>query len=109
MKKLTWHVVRYDPNRKCFRGYNVLSPGIVDAIVRKAKVATGRRDFENSVRDVCRYHFAHRTECEIILEEWPIHNNPTRRKVDVYDQLFLNWDRFIDYLWANLRDGENGD
>ena len=105
MKKLAWHVIKYDPNIKCFRGYNVLSPVVVEDIKKKTAGAAGRATFADGVGRVCRYYFGSRTECEIVLEEWPICDNPTRRKMDIYDQLFLNWDRFIDYLWANLREG----
>lgn len=107
MKKLEWNVVKYDITSRRFVEYNVLTPGVVDDMKKKTAGAVGRAAFADGVGRVCRYYFGSRTECEIILEEWPIRDNPTRCKIDCYDQLFLNWDRFIDYLWANLRKGES--
>lgn len=107
MKNLEWNVVKYDTNKRRFVEYNVLLPVVVEDIKARTAEAVGRAAFAEGVGRVCRYYFGSRTECEIILEEWPIRDNPTRCKVDVYDQLVLNWDRFIDYLCANLRDGES--
>ena len=54
------------------------------------------------------YRFWSKFEWELVLTEWTGRDNPTQKKVDVYDQLLLNWDRFIDYLWENLKKGKNG-
>lgn len=44
------------------------------------------------------YHFWSRCEYEVIIREWC--GREAERKVDIYEQLMLNWDRFIDYCWS---------
>ena len=35
---------------------------------------------------------------------FPEHNRYKVKKIDVYDQVMNNWDRFIDYLWDNRKE-----
>ena len=80
--------------------------------------------FEPAVLHALRYYFWAKCEYEIILTDWPTHiskeefdrirstnEDPKYRftidpeygeKVDIYDQVMLNKDIFIDYLWANI-------
>ena len=44
------------------------------------------------------YHFWSRCEYEVLIKEWC--GREAERKVDIYEQLMLNWDRFIDYCWS---------
>ena len=44
------------------------------------------------------YHFWARSEYEVIIKEWC--GKEAAIKVDIYEQLMLNWDRFIDYCWS---------
>lgn len=90
------------------------------------------KKFSEAVRNILMYRFWSKSEHEIILTSWPPyveneeidrlvkerdeHNskypdtfkrNSTRltvaEKVDVYDQIMLNWDIFINYVWENIR------
>lgn len=38
-------------------------------------------------------------EWEIILSPWPPRDGEQDIKVDVYDQIKINWDHFVDYVW----------
>ena len=78
------------------------------------------------------YHFWSKSEWEIALTDWPTHIDVKEvarlqkeldehfgrwnrepysidvhlrvaEKIDVFDQVMLNWDIFIDYLWNSLR------
>ena len=44
------------------------------------------------------YHFWVRSEYEVVIKEWI--GKKAAIKVDIYQQLMLNWDRFIDYCWS---------
>lgn len=104
MNKLSWNVVRYDFNKKDFVSYNVLNSRIVEEIKKRTKNINNKLDFAEEVRRICQYYFWSKCEWEIVIQEWTGHN-PKEKKVDVYDQLLLNWDRFIDYVWDNLGSG----
>ena len=60
------------------------------------------------------YYYRSKCEWEVIVSSWPPSDRVPERKVDVYDQVMLNWDVFIGYVWeqAHARkrrnDTENG-
>lgn len=45
------------------------------------------------------YYFWSKCEWEIILSDFPPSDRFKKKKVDVYEQVMLNWDKFINYLW----------
>lgn len=44
-----------------------------------------------------RYYFWSRCEYEIVVNDL---FDRAEKKIDVYDQVCANWDRFISYLWS---------
>ena len=101
---LVWNVYYEDFNRRCISTYNIFKhTGFYEDCQKAAKQAT-KDGFREAVRRSLMYYFWSKCEWEIILTCWP----PKREdrsfedeKIDVYDQVMLNFDRFIDYLWSN--------
>lgn len=83
--------------------------------------------FKEKLISTLKCYFWARTEYEIILTDWPTMitkeeaerivdefkkrdhyreavNLPVEVKVDVYDQVTLNFDLFVDYVWAHLNE-----
>lgn len=57
------------------------------------------------VRHNLMYYYWSKCEWEVIIDTWP----PSPRedsgiKVDVYNQVKLNWDVFSDYVWEHRKD-----
>lgn len=100
---MTWNVVRYDHNAKDFGLYNVLNAGMVEEIKRLTKGIDNKEEFSKEVNSLCMYYFWSRFEWEVVLREFCGRDNAKEMKVDVYDQLVMNWNRFIDYLWGELK------
>lgn len=46
------------------------------------------------------YYFWSKTEWEVIVSPWV--GKGGDEKIDVYDQLKLNWDKFVDYVWSEV-------
>ena len=57
--------------------------------------------FEEEVRKTMMYYYWSKCEWEVIIDHWPHSDRRKDLKVDVYDQLRLNWRIFCDYLWEN--------
>lgn len=55
--------------------------------------------FEEQIKRKLAYYFGSKCEWEIILSGWPPSKNFKEKKIDVYDQVMLNWDTFINYVW----------
>ena len=47
------------------------------------------------------YYYWARSEYEIIIKPWVFEKPEV--KVDIYDQVYLNWDRISEYIWNNLK------
>lgn len=64
--------------------------------------------FEKEVRSYLRYYFGGKFEWEITVTTWPPHlidasELEVSQKLDVYEQVMMHWQPFIDYLERNLK------
>jgi hypothetical protein len=59
-----------------------------------------REEFEELVDGILHYYFWAKCEYEIILTCWPPDDKFKGIKVDVYNQIALNKEIFMDYLWS---------
>ena len=57
--------------------------------------------FEEEVRKTMMYYYWSKCEWEVTIDHWPHSDRRKDLKVDVYDQVRLNWRIFCDYLWEN--------
>lgn len=102
---------------------------IKDLLTAKNKHKDNFEEFANYIRNSLQYHYWARCEYETIITSWPpyIENEELDRlnkekiertqkgenfyrisvqlnvgyKIDIYTQVMMNWDRFIDYIWSN--------
>lgn len=100
-----------------------------DLLEAKRKYKDNFEQFADRVRSSLQYCFWSKSEYETVITTWPpyveseelnrlnkekhereIRNRPfyrdavnltTRYKIDIYTQIMMNWDRFIDYIWNN--------
>jgi hypothetical protein len=100
-----------------------------DLLAAKRKYKDNFEKFAEEVRKSLQYYYWSKSEYETIITSWPpyieseelnrlnkekhereIRNRPfyrdtvnlaTRYKIDIYTQVMMNWDRFIDYIWNN--------
>lgn len=108
---LEWNVYISDFNEKRIETYNIFlhysfmadCQKIVKKYVKieKSEGTFDRCAFAEEVRRSLMYYFWSKCEWEIILSHWPPRKDAREEKIDVYDQVRLNWDTFIDYLWSN--------
>ncbi len=100
-----------------------------DLLTAKRKYKDTFEEFAEHVRKSLQYYYWSKSEYETVITTWPpyieseelnrlnkekhereIRNRPfyrdvvnltTRYKIDIYTQIMMNWDRFIDYIWNN--------
>jgi len=132
-KKLVWNVIDYDFNSQKIEianlfecNYTFLKEGLLYA---KKHYANDFIKFAEHVREWLQHEYWSRSEYEIIVSGWPgvgisekdleemnaemknkkhfINHiyffDDTAEKIDIYTQIMLNWDRFIEYVWNNKR------
>lgn len=99
---LCWNVCYYSSNAKDFKIFNIFEHNKLAEEVNNimSKSWESKRFFGEAVRKELMYYFWSKCEYEIVLESWPV--GDVQKKIDVYDQVMLNWDRFVDYLWGEM-------
>jgi hypothetical protein len=102
---------------------------IEDLLTAKKKYKDSFEEFANYIRKSLQYYYWSKSEYETIITSWPpyvedeelnrLNSEKEKRiqetgkfyrvavnlnvgyKIDIYTQVMMNWDRFIDYIWNN--------
>ena len=103
---LEWNVYVGNFNAKKIETHNVFRHTRFTEDCRAAakKFKDDKAAFAEEVRHSLMYYYWSKCEWEVIISHWPPANGFDDSKVDVYSQVMLNWDRFIDYLWENRKE-----
>ena len=131
--KLEWNVYIGDFNSRKIETHNIFNHGRFLEDVKKAlKKYDNRKDFEEEILKSLMYFYWAKSEWEIVLTSWVPHitkeefdrlkfenekfynehghypycmlvNPDVYEKVDVYSQVMMNWNVFIDYLWSKKK------
>ena len=101
---LEWNVIYGNFNSGKIETYNIFQHGgfLKDCIEISKLYRNDKDKFASEVQNSLSYFFAHKCEWEVIVSHWPPSTNESRfkdKKVDVYSQVMMNWDHFINYLW----------
>lgn len=97
---MEWYVYRHDSNRGTIYKYNVLQPYIIEEIKNRIEEPTTFSNFKEIVEKEMRYYYWSKSEHEVIIKEWC--GNPAELKVDIFNQLQLNWEAFVLHFWNCL-------
>lgn len=98
---LEWNVYVDDFNKREIVIHNIFNHySFVEDLKKIIKKYTEKKEFSEQVRKILMYYYWSKCEWEIVLQGW-VRKNFNDKKIDVYDQIILNWDRFIDYIWEN--------
>ena len=111
---LVWNVYVGDFNCGTIETHNIFAHyRFMDDLIKNARKHRNseRAEFEEQMRRDLQYYYWSKCEWEVVIDHWPPRDRAKAIKVDVYDQIRLNWDRFCDYVWehkADLRRRKNG-
>jgi len=98
---MEWYVYVEGINSHCIEKYNIFKHyRFMDDIKKIYK--KHKDDYDTFCEEVCKslqYYFWSKCEWEIILSDWPPSDTFEELKVDVYDQVMLNKDVFMKYVW----------
>lgn len=112
---LSWYVYRQDANSGKIEPWNIFEHGRFseDTMANIKRFCPKQNDgdnsemaksaFEQQIKSDLMYYFWSKAEYEIILKNWI--GKDCEIKIDVYDQVMLNFDKFIDYLWGVKNNG----
>ena len=98
---MEWNVYRVNLNRKEFEVFNIFDHCRFREDIQKAlKQHECKADFAESARKDLMYYFWCKSEYELVLTPWIGSSRIKDKKVDIYGQVMLNWDKFVDYCWS---------
>lgn len=99
---LEWKVLVGDFNHKEISSFNVFDHyRFLDDCKKNAKKnAKDYAAFCNQLYTDLHYHYCGKCEWEVIVTDWPT-SGKCEMKLDVYDQVSLNWDLFCQYVWSH--------
>lgn len=97
---MTWNVFYYDFNSDKIKIFNIFDHGrFREDVVSALKKCKTKPEFADRIHSELRYYFWAKCEWETVIAPWIGDKAESGLKVDVYWQIRMNWDKFIDYLW----------
>lgn len=98
---MEWWVIYYNFNKRAIEQYNCLA-GREDDIRKMQKKADGDIEvFKELLKREMMYRYWSKAEWEVIVSSWPPSNDHKEEyKLDVWTQIYMNWDKFVDYCWT---------
>ena len=101
MRDMEWYVYVEDINAHRIDKFNIFDHYTFNEDIKKIykKYKNDYNAFCEEVRKSLRYYYWSKCEWEIILSDWPPSNNFKEEKIDVYDQVMMNKDVFMKYVW----------
>ena len=95
---LEWNVWCNDLNTNNIKPFNVFNHcGFNNAVKDIFSKRLHMDEFEEMIDKEAMYYFCCKSEYEVMISG--LFEKGQKTKIDIYSQLKLNWNRFIDYLW----------
>lgn len=67
----------------------------------RKKFKNDKAGFADELRKSLAYAYMSKCEYEVIVSEWPPRDPSIGIKIDIYQQVMMNWDKFLEYCWEN--------
>lgn len=104
---MKWNVYRYNINKKKIEVWNVFDHGgFKEGIDNLLTKELTREEFEKELKRSLMYYFWCKCEHEVIVGPWIGNLEKEGVKVDIYEQIRMNWDLFVEYVWGQ-KDGNS--
>ena len=128
---MVWNVYREDFNHRTIVKYNIFDHrGFAQDVNKLLKEDITKDEFSNQLKRSLMYWFWCKSEHEVVITSWPVYidkeeldrinteyeeyNNKwghypykinvspdVGKKIDIYSQVMMNWEQFVEYVWSN--------
>ena len=96
---IEWYVYYHDINAQKIIKWNIFNHGTFRKEADKLlKEELTKEEFAYKLNQQLMYYFWSKCEYEIIISPWT--GRADDIKIDVYNQIMMNFDRFVDYVWS---------
>ena len=130
---LEYYVYRHNFNDKRIEKFNIFNHSrFFEDVKKDLKMCEGKEEFAEKLRKNLAYYFWSKAEHEVIITSWVPHitmselnrlnaecektlreynrepyslyvNLDVGEKIDIYEQVRLNWDLFVNYVWLHKK------
>lgn len=98
---MQWNVYYCDMNTNKIMLFNVFNHYSFRKEVKKLLTECSTiEEFSDKIRNSAMYYFWGKCEWEVIVKSLFARTEENSLKIDIYNQLLLNWDVFIKYVWS---------
>ena len=128
---MVWNVYREDFNHRAIVEYNIFDhSGFAQDANKLLKADIPKDEFAEQLKRSLMYWFWCKSEHEVVISSWPVYidkaeldrinteyeeyNNKWNhypykinvspdvgKKIDIYSQVMMNWEQFVEYVWIN--------
>lgn len=96
---MTWNVFYHNCNTDKIEPFNIFRHGRFREDVQKnLKIHTDKDEFAKALKSDLQYYFWSKAEYEVIITA--LVGGKAETKIDIYQQVMLNWDNFVNYIWS---------
>lgn len=101
MTNMVWNVYYHNFNQNKIEIYNIFDHDGFNKVVKEilCKHQT-KEEFAGELLMELSYCYWSRAEWETVIKPWCGGGDYEGIKIDVYQQVMLNWDLFVDYVWS---------
>ena len=131
--KLEYYVYYHNFNGRSIEKFNIFDHGrFLEDVKKDLKKYADKEEFSERLRGHLFYYYGSKCEWEVVITSWVPHitiselnrlneerektlkeynrepyrlyvNPDVSEKQDVYEQVMLNWDLFVDYVWSHKK------
>ena len=103
---MKWNVYYHDINRSKMTTFNIFNHyGFCRAAKEAVKKYRKKDEFIEQLKRELMYFFWSKSEYEIIIIPWVGGDREKEaEKIDIYEQVMMNYDIFSEYVWKNRKE-----
>ena len=101
---MEWNVFYHNVNTQKIVPFNIFQHSRFRKDVEELlKDFNDKEEFAKQLKSELMYNFWCKSEYEVIISPWCGGRITEDIKVDIYRQVMLNWEVFVDYVWGTKR------
>ena len=101
---MEWNVFYHNVNTQKIVPFNIFQHSRFRKDVEELlKDFNDKEEFAKQLKSELMYNFWCKSEYEVIISPWCGGRITEDIKVDIYRQVMLNWEIFVDYVWGTKR------
>jgi hypothetical protein len=104
MIPMEWYVIYHDVNKNEMTKFNIFNHFSFSEDVKKnLKKIKDKDEFSKKLKSDLMYYFWCKSEYEIIVSPWCGGRDTKDVKIDIYTQVMMNFNIFLDYVWNSKK------